>query len=232
MVASLAAIFGLSFVSALSGALSPGPLFTYTVVSTLRSPRRGYLVGAQVILGHALLEIGVMALILSGLSFILVSPLAVKIIGLAGSGFLLLLAALLVRDALSGKTLLPAVVDNSASRPAPQTGGAYLLRNPVLGGILISMSNPYWWIWWATIGLLFMLEHQVSLANPPALAAFYLGHESADLAWYASVSVLVFFSRRLLTERIYRVILMACALVMAGFAVYLAVSALLYQPAA
>jgi len=51
-MASLWIVFSISFVVALSGALMPGPLLTYTVARTVRTPRRGWLTGALVIAGE------------------------------------------------------------------------------------------------------------------------------------------------------------------------------------
>jgi len=66
------------------------------------------------------------------------------------------------------------------------------ISNPVLGGALISMGNPYWWIWWATIGFGFMLQYNISLSNWQGLTSFYFDHETGDLAWYVTVSSLIY----------------------------------------
>lgn len=46
-------IASFSFVVALSGALVAGPLLTYTIMKTLETGRRGSLIGAVAISGHA-----------------------------------------------------------------------------------------------------------------------------------------------------------------------------------
>jgi threonine/homoserine/homoserine lactone efflux protein len=101
-------------------------------------------------------------------------------------------------------------------------------RNPVLGGVLVSMSNPYWWVWWATIGFAFMLQYRASLQNWPALLAFFVGHEAGDLAWYLTVSVLVSLGRRRITGRVYQMVLGVCAVTVVGFGLYLGTSSLFY----
>ncbi len=47
------ALLVLSFLTALTGALSPGPLFTFTIEKSLACGRRGWSVGFLAILGHA-----------------------------------------------------------------------------------------------------------------------------------------------------------------------------------
>ena len=59
-------------------------------------------------------------------------------------------------------------------------------RNLVLAGILLSLANPYWFIWWATIGIGYILfSFQYGIAG---IIAFYSGHILADLAWYSMIS--------------------------------------------
>ncbi|MEW6540842.1 MAG: LysE family transporter [Bacillota bacterium] len=75
-------------------------------------------------------------------------------------------------------------------------------------GIATSLANPYFILWWATIGLGYIT---LSLERGPAgLAAFFSGHVMADLAWYSLVAAAVAGSGRFLTPRIYRGILAVC----------------------
>lgn len=216
-------VLSLSFVVALSGAMAPGPLLTYTIIKTLQSRSRGYLVGVWVIAGHSLLESVLIVAILLGLSPVLKHPLAVKIIGCLGGAFLVYLGASLVRDVLKGKinTSLENHTGGSSPRGLQKLG-------PVWGGILISMSNPYWWVWWASIGFAFMLQYGISFSSWPLLLAFFIGHEGGDFAWYIAVSTLVFLGRRRINDRIYRIVLVLCAVVMIGLGVYLGATAFSY----
>jgi threonine/homoserine/homoserine lactone efflux protein len=90
--------------------------------------------------------------------------------------------------------------------------------------MLVSMSNPYWWVWWASIGFAFMYQYGVSFRNPPLLIAFFVGHQIGDLAPYWLVSILVSLGRRRLNTRVYHVVLVVCGAVILGFGGYLAVS--------
>ncbi len=90
--------------------------------------------------------------------------------------------------------------------------------HPVLAGILTSLSNPYWALWWATVGLSYIaLSLQLGWAG---LAFFYLGHILSDLAWYSAVSVALAMGRRLITDRTYRGLVTACAVFLVGFGLY------------
>jgi threonine/homoserine/homoserine lactone efflux protein len=218
---ALWAVFSFSFVVALSGAMAPGPLLTYTVIKTMQSRRRGYLVGAWIIAGHALLETALIVALLLGFSLILKNPTVLKIIGVLGGLFLVFLGLRLLVDVARGRVRAP------AESEVPAAGVPAALGNPVLGGALVSMSNPYWWIWWATIGFAFMIRYQISFTNLPALFAFLIGHEAGDLAWYLAVSTLVYLGRNRFNMRVYNAVLFICGCVMVGFGLYLGLSLLL-----
>jgi threonine/homoserine/homoserine lactone efflux protein len=217
--ASLWIVLSFSFVVALSGAMMPGPLLTYTVAKTVASPRRGFLIGLWVTLGHAVLEAVLVVALLLGISELLRIRAVLLAIGTIGCAVLLYMGAGLIRDALRRKT--PGL-DPEPSRSG--SGSALRRLPPAIGGIVISMSNPYWWIWWVTVGSAFMLRFELSLARWPSLTAFFLGHEAGDLAWYLAVSSLVYWGRRRLAGGLYRGILLACGILIIGFGVYLGIS--------
>jgi threonine/homoserine/homoserine lactone efflux protein len=91
-------IFTFSLVVALSGAIVPGPLLTYTIVKTLDTRHRGFLVGVWVIGGHALLESVLIVGILLGFSTFLKNSFVIKIIGILGGSFLLYMGLSIIVD--------------------------------------------------------------------------------------------------------------------------------------
>ena len=84
-------IFGWSFMTALTGALVPGPLLIYTIMETVKSKKHGYLVGLLIIIGHALLELIIIFLLLRGLSELIQTRTAELSIGIIGSILLILM---------------------------------------------------------------------------------------------------------------------------------------------
>ncbi len=92
--------------------------------------------------GHAVLELLLVIAIVYGLGPFLKSPSVMGIIALLGGGMLLWMGVDMVRNS-SGLSL---------NRQERGTHGKRRLH-PVLVGILASLSNPYWTLWWATIGL-------------------------------------------------------------------------------
>jgi len=192
-------IFLSSFIIALSGALVPGPLFTITVSESLR---RGFKTGPLIIFGHGLLEITIVILLFFGISPFLLEERTRQFISVAGGIILMIMGVMLFRDA--GKTRL------DLSPGERQTG-----LHPVISGILGSLSNPYWIIWWVTIGLGYLVS---SLRyGIPGVIAFFSGHISADLLWYSMISYAVSRGQKIMGERGYRYLLSACGIFLIFF---------------
>ncbi len=180
--------------------------------------------GLWIIIGHAILEMGIIILLLLGFSFILKNIIVIRIIGIVGGLILIFFGLSIVRDVycrnIPTDFLNPPDRQNDEALPSFGKG----LENPVIGGIMVSMSNPYWWIWWATIGLAFMIQFEISFREWPKLIAFFLGHEAGDLIWYLIVSTFAFFGLRRLNKKVYYGILVFCAIFMIVFGIYLGIS--------
>ncbi len=189
---TLLTIFFTSFVLALSGAVMPGPLLTVTVSE---STRRGALVGPKMIFGHSLLELMLVLALLSGLAPILVRDDVFIFISLSGGAVLLWMAATMLRS-------LPQLSLETQTKDQRAT-------NLVLAGIVLSAANPYWLLWWASIGLGYILY--AMKFGILGIAAFFFGHILADLAWYCLISYGIAKGRRFFSDRLYRRLIGGCA---------------------
>lgn len=215
------AIFSTAFIVAFSGALMPGPLLTFTIAETAR---RGFLAGPLVILGHAILEIVLILALVGGLSFILTTTGVSHFIAVAGGVFLMYMGAGMVRDAAAGRMSLKMYRREgrhgtlSVNPGLAQVSGMQRNMHPVLGGILFSISNPYWILWWATIGLGYItLSLQMGVLG---ITSFFSGHILADLAWYSLISAAVAGGRKFLSDRVYSGIIMVCGIFLFGLGFY------------
>ena len=178
---SLAALFGTSWLLGFSGALMPGPVFAAVVAGAAAS---GFWYGPAVVFGHGLLELGVVLLLARGLGRAMARPTVTRAIATAGGLTLLWLGGQMVRDGLAQRVTLDL------------TGRTPLDATPVVLGVVLSATNPYFLLWWATAGATYVaLSRQRGGAGA---AAFYAGHILSDLAWYALVAAVVASGSRLL----------------------------------
>ena len=190
-----------SFVVALSGALMPGPLLTITVGE---ATRRGFWAGPLIILGHGLLELTLVLLLLAGLGTILNRPLVLGTVGLVGGGVLVWMGVGLLRASRTSRLQFEA--DKA-------TG-----LHPVWSGMVMSLANPYWLIWWLTIGLGYVIF--AGKYGFPGVCLFFAGHILADLAWYTLVSAAVAYGRNFFTDGLYRGFLAGCGCFLFLFSLY------------
>ncbi len=201
----LAAIFTTSLMVGFSGTLMPGPLLTVTIS---QSAQRGFWQGPLLILGHAIAELAIVLALTAGLSRLLKRKAVAGLIGLLGGAFLLWMGLDIARSAWWGTVSLSLA---SAERSGTQVG-------PVVAGALVSISNPYWVLWWATVGVSY-----VALAlrqGPLGLGSFYVGHILSDLSWYSLVAFVITAGRSLLSQPVYRGILLICGFFLIALSIY------------
>jgi threonine/homoserine/homoserine lactone efflux protein len=188
-----------SFMIALSGALVPGPLLTITVSESVK---RGFIAGPLIIFGHGLLEILIIFLLIFEITPFLAAENTRYFISVIGGLMLAGMGVMLLKDAGKAKLVF--------STGKKQTG-----LNPVIAGVVGSISNPYWTIWWVTIGLGYLIS---SLRfGVLGVVAFFIGHISADLAWYSIVSFAVSKGRRMIGDKGYNYLLYVCGVFLIFF---------------
>ncbi|MCF8032637.1 MAG: LysE family translocator [Desulfarculaceae bacterium] len=192
-----------SFVIGLSGAVMPGPVLAVTVT---HAARQGVIAGPLVVLGHAILEAALLGALVLGLAPVLTNPTVAGVIGGVGALILVWLAWGMFR-ALPGLSL---ELESGKTRAA----------GPVRDGLLLSLANPYWSLWWATVGLSLTA---LALDTPLGwwgLVIFYVGHISSDFVWYLFVSLVVAKGRRFINDGAYRGLVGVCAAFLVFFAGY------------
>jgi threonine/homoserine/homoserine lactone efflux protein len=213
-----------SFVLALSGALVPGPMFSAVLAG---SHRHGFWFGPGVVLGHALAEMPVVALLLVGLASVLNRPTVLAAIGGVGAAMLVWMGVGLARQAFRAPPASGPDPGGAGARSlvGGAAGDAALIRfGAVPAGFLTSVLNPYWHLWWVTQPALLLAS--AARMGWLGVGAFFVGHIAADLLWYSLTALGVSRGRRLLEGRGYKVLLVVCAailFVMAGLFVKLVI---------
>jgi threonine/homoserine/homoserine lactone efflux protein len=209
---TLGPLFLTSLAVGFSGAVTPGPLLVACLTQSARDGCRG---GLLVTVGHAILELLAVVGLSLGLGDILTRPGVAPAISLVGGLFLVWMGYGTARVAWRGDMALPVAEHTGQSDPVAarkDPAGRQGAVGAAVTGMAATVSGPFWALWWATVGLSYL-----TLARPlgaPGLAAFYLGHVSADFIWYSAVALAVAGGRRLLTARGYKILLVACGLLL------------------
>ena len=196
MIADLAGMLLLGFMIGLTGALAPGPTLVATINASVKG---GWSMGPRVAFGHILTEVGMVLLIVTGI-YSLVGAWSSLIFIIGGVALVLFGILTLVESRTAGITFS----DSQAK-----------VRGPVLAGIVTSISNPYFWIWWFTVGSALLISAFEGGAF--MVIAFITGHWAADLGWLTLVSSGIHRGRFILNEKWYRRVLAACGLLLIAF---------------
>ncbi len=212
-------LFIFSFLFALTGALMPGPLLTFTIYKSIKK-KRGYLEAIYILLGHATIELLLIVALLAGASFFIQNIIFISVVGILGGIFLVIYGTLAIKDVLNTDVN----IEFGNGHHKGYKGNSYL------GGIIVSISNPYWELWWVIISLEFFIFYNISFANPIGLLLFFLGHELGDIVWYLPISIIAYFGGKSLNPKIFKYVLICLNAFMIIFGTYFAISIVFNPP--
>ena len=180
----------------MTGVMSPGPM----TAATLAAGARHRHAGLTMAIGHGIVEFPLLVLLIAGLGRVLEREMVRVAIGFVGGGFLIALGVQLLRQARKPALLAAPVTDRSA----------------LVTAILLTIGNPYFLLWWATVGL--ALAAQASRFGILAFAVFGIVHWLCDLVWLEVLSQTSFRGARVFSEKAQGRVLAVCGVALLCFA--------------
>jgi len=161
-----------------SGVFSPGPLL---FANLALSKYGGFWSGIKIAIGHTIIELPV--IILLSLPFVVFSPVnmtfsIVKIISFIAGAFLIVFAILYVVRIIRA---------NDSPHTAINTSR---IQNPYLAGIMFTSLNPFFIVWWTTVGVKLISDSISLLGHPAGIAFLFFVHIWMDYAWLGLSSYL------------------------------------------
>ncbi|MFC1737297.1 LysE family transporter [Candidatus Hydrogenedentota bacterium] len=156
-----------AFIISLSGVMAPGPLTSVTLGKGNDSPHAGALIAV----GHGIIEFPLILLLLMGLGSLMTVGFVGNITGLLGGVFLLYMAVGMLRG---------------LKWEEPEKKKSQ--RSAIATGILLSGGNPYFLLWWATVGVTLVM--QSTNFGPVGFLLFAFVHWFSDFIWLYFLSVL------------------------------------------
>ena len=186
-----------------SGVMMPGPMLAVTLAKSYKSP----LAGARISLGHAVIEVPLILLIYFGFAQFFQNSVVQLVLSLLGGGMIIWLGISMFR-----------------ARTGVVHGGKDLPYNAFTAGILTSGFNPFFLLWWATIGS--MLIMRFLDFGTSGLIVFIVVHWLVDLLWLSFISILVYRTQSLWGRKFQEGMFIACSLLLVGFGGWFLVSGL------
>ncbi len=181
-------------VISLSGVMMPGLMFGVTVTKSLKSPWAG----SQIALGHAVIEVPLILLIYFGIARFSQNTILEVTLSVIGGSMIIWLGISMFRARVQ-------LVQEGKDLPY----GAFVV------GIITSVLNPFFLLWWATIGS--MLVMKIIEFGIMGLSLFTVVHWLCDLIWLSFVSALIYRTRSLWGRKFQEWLFIACSLLLVAF---------------
>jgi len=198
-------IFISAFLIGFSGALMPGPMLGIAIDGSLK---KGWSAGPLIVLGHGMLELLLIVIMLLGLKDFFSKPAVAGSIGLFGGAYL----------AWMGYGMMKSGIKRTVSIEKQGAEIRAGTRNFVLAGALVSAANPYFLLWWASTGL--ELVRQSYALGLTGVSVFFAGHILSDFTWYSAVSFAFSKGKKLISDGVYRWIIIFLGIFIMLFSLY------------
>jgi len=206
-------IFISSFLIGFSGAMMPGPMLGITIEGSLN---KGWFAGPLIVFGHGILEFILIIILTFGLRDFLSNPTVAGIIGLFGGTYLAWMGYGMIKSSINKTISLENKdVKKTASNPKSIDTGT---KNLIIAGALVSVTNPYFVLWWASTGIEFV--RQSYTLGFIGILFFFLGHISSDFVWFTAISTAFSKGKKFINDIIYRRIILFLGVFIIAFSLY------------
>jgi threonine/homoserine/homoserine lactone efflux protein len=182
-----------------SGVMSPGPLFAANITYGLRD---GFRSGIKIAIGHSIVELPLVILLGIGVFSLEIFPEFRVIISIFGAVTLFGFAIMQIKSIFR---------KNSGISTKPKHG-------PIITGILFSALNPFFIIWWLTIGFKLISDAMLIWAFAGILIVFVL-HIWMDFVWLGMVAFLASKSVKIISNKNYKIMISGLSLILIYFGI-------------
>ncbi|MFX1265239.1 MAG: LysE family transporter [Promethearchaeota archaeon] len=167
----------------LTGALAPGPLSAAVV---MQASRRGRLHGILPMVGHSIVELGIIVAIILGVQALELNQFMIDLIAGFGGIVVILFGLLALRDYKHRER-------GGSIEEATEIKAASLIEATAQGAV-VSILSPYFLLWWFAIGLssvtVLVAELQLGIGTVfLAGVLMYVTHISTDLMFGAVLAL-------------------------------------------
>lgn len=171
----------------LSGVMAPGPVTAVTVGKGNESPHAG----AFISIGHGIVEFPLMIALFFGFKMIVNITFIQVAIGILGGLFLFLMGLGMLKDI-----------------NAPQVKSKEDPHPPIVTGIFLSLGNPYFLLWWATIGVS-LITRSVGFGIF-GFGIFAIVHWLCDFVWLYFLSALAYKGKSFFGKKFQKIVFGFC----------------------
>ena len=190
---------GLVIIISASGVMSPGPLFAANIMYGLRE---GKISGLKMAIGHTIVEFPLILFLGIGFFSIENMPEIRIVITILGAIGLFGFAALQIRSVIKKEF---SIETNSK-------------QGPLVAGILLSALNPFFIVWWLTIGLV-LISESIQIFGIFGIVVLFLFHIWMDYAWLFTIAAFSSRAKNYLSKRNFKFIIIGLSVVLVYFGI-------------
>ena len=187
-----------------SGALAPGPLFFGLLV---QGSKEGAKSGFSSAIGHTLVEFPLVMALAFGLLAVASQPAIRFVIGLVGGVGLIGFGLLQIYQTIKNK---PTSVGTNETKT--------LRTSSVVLGLALTGLNPYFILWWLTIGSVLIVQ-ALAFAALVGVLIMYVAHVWMDYAFLTALAHMAKKGRNVVGSRYYKLALIAFGAILVYFGV-------------
>jgi len=190
---------GLVIIISASGVMSPGPLFAANVMYGLRE---GKISGIKMAVGHTIVEFPLILLL--GIGFFSIENIpeirtAITILGAIGLfGFAILQIRTITKKEFNIETKSK--------------------QGPLVAGIFLSALNPFFIIWWLTIGLV-LISESIQSFGFIGIVILFLFHIWMDYVWLFTIATFSSKARNYLSKRNFKMVIVGLSIILIYFGI-------------
>ena len=181
-----------------SGVMAPGPLFAANIAYGLRG---GGKTGIKMAIGHAIVELPLVILLGIGVFSFEIFPEFRTLISILGAITLFVFAGIQIKTTLQMKETI--------FNPK---------HSAILTGITLSALNPFFIIWWLSIGFKLISDAMLIWAFAGIVIVFLL-HIWMDFVWLYSIAYLSSKSSKIISNRNYKILMIGLSSMLVYFGI-------------
>jgi threonine/homoserine/homoserine lactone efflux protein len=195
--------FGIEVIAlSASGVLAPGPLFFANLAYGVLHDKWS---GIKVAYGHTVIELPLIIILAAGLFTLDTAKKYTGAVGLIGGIAILAFAGLQIVS----------VIKQKRRHDTPNIAGS---KEPFIVGIALSALNPFFILWWLTIGLK-LIADSAAFGVAQGVAILFALHIWMDYAWLASTAYLASKGAFVLKSKYYQMLLLGLTVVLIYYGV-------------
>ena len=180
-----------------SGALAPGPLFFGII---MHGSKEGARSGFSSAIGHTIVEFPLVLGLAFGLLAAANQPLIKAVIGLAGGIGLIGFGMMQIYATVKSRASSNETNETSTSRKLPTSS--------LILGVALTGLNPYFILWWLTIGSTLIIQ-ALAFAAIFGVLLMYVAHVWMDYAFLTALAHFAKKGKNLVGSRYYKLVLVA-----------------------